>query len=308
MYKQASHYRIDLDGLLLFHAIAATGSLTRAAEKVGVPKATLSRRLRRLERDLGTALVKHGHRRLVLTDAGSALYTSSQGLAAEAEALAEYASSLRAEPAGALRVSLPIGYLGSVCARALTKFAARHPRVRLTVQQTDQWVDVSQQPFDIAVHVGKVVNRNLPVRILARMRRHAYAAPEYLKRRGLPVTPADLAAHDCIVSPLQLAAGLWRVIPAAKGRLTSPSQPRATVSDVLLALEMARAGMGVTILPQALAQVEVANGVLQPVLPDWRIPLAQVVATYADRRYMPAQLRTLLDHLAAEFADASIDH
>jgi DNA-binding transcriptional LysR family regulator len=301
-------HRVDLDGLLLFHSIAATGSLTRAAEKVGVPKATLSRRLRQLERDLGTALVKHGHRRLVLTEAGAALYASSQGLAAEAEALAEYAASLRAEPAGALRVSLPIGYLGSVCARALTKFAARHPRVRLTVQQTDQWVDVSQQPFDVAVHVGKVVNRNVPVRTLARMRRDAYAAPEYLKRRGLPITPADLSAHDCIVSPLQLAAGLWRVIPAGKGRLTSPLQPRATVTDVLLALEMARAGMGIAILPQALARADVANGTLQPVLPDWRIPLAQVVATYAERRYMPAQLRALLDHLVTEFAETNIDH
>ena len=299
--------RVDLDGLLLFHAIAATGSLTRAAEKVRVPKATLSRRLRQLERQLGTALMKHGHRHLVLTDAGAALYASSQGLAAEAEAVAEYAESLRIEPAGALRVSLPIGFLGSVCSRALTKFAARHPRVRLTVQQTDQWVDVSQQPFDIAVHVGKVPNPNLPARVLARVRRRAYAAPDYLRRRGLPATPAELATHDCIVSPLQLAAGLWRVIPAAKGRLTSPSQPRATVTDVLLALDLARTGMGVAILPQAVARADVASGALQPILPDWRIPHAQVVATYAERRYMPAQLRSLLDHFAAEFAETTID-
>jgi DNA-binding transcriptional LysR family regulator len=299
-------YRIDLDGLLLFHAIAANGSLTRAAEKAGVPKATLSRRLRQLERELGMALVKHGHRRLVLTDAGSALYASSLGLVAEAEALAEYAESLRAEPAGALRVSVPIGFLGSVCASALSKFAARHPRVRLTVQQTDQWVDVSQQPFDVAVHVGKAINSNLPVRVLARLRRHAYAAPDYLKRRGTPLTPADLATHDCIVSPLQLAAGLWRVIPAAKGRLTSPSQPRATVTDVSLAMELARAGMGVAVLPQALARTQIASGTLQQVLPNWRIPLAQVIATYAERRYMSAQLRGLLDHLAAEFGETNV--
>jgi len=292
------HAPLDLNALLLFHGIAASGSLTRAAAQLDVPKATLSRRLRALEREIDALLVTRGRRRLELTEAGAALYAASQQLVSEARAVGDYARTLRAELDGALRVAVPTGYMATLCGRALLRFAALHPRVRLQVFQTDRWIDVTEEPFDIVVRVGAVPNRALPVCPLARIRRGAYASPQYLKSRAAPAQPADLAQHECVIVASQLAAGVWPALER-RGR---PAPPRAIVSDVYLARDMALAGLGITVLPEALCREDLAAGRLVRLLLDWRIPPADVVATYADQRHLPAKLRSFLDLLRAEFA------
>ena len=298
--------RIDLNALLMFHAIASTGSLTRAAARLDVSKATLSRRLRDLEREVNALLVTRGHRRLELTEAGAVLFADSQTLAAEAQAVADRVRTLRTEFDGALRIAVPTGFMATVCDKAVLRFAARHPRVRLHVTQADRPIDVTQEPFDVAVHIGAVPNRDVPMRLLARVRRGAYASPAYLKGRPTPLAVADLAANACIALSSQISAGVWSIIERS-GRRSARRSLRAIVSDVHLAREMARAGLGIAALPEALCREDVESGRLVRVLTEWRIPVAEVFATYADRHYMPSKIRTFLDLLRTEFDDLIAD-
>lgn len=292
--------RVDLNALLLFHGIASTGSLTRAAARLDVPKATLSRQLRALEGEVDALLVKRTHGRLELTDAGAALYARMQTLAAEVDEVAEYARNLRTELEGVLRVAVPTGFMGTLCGQAVLKFSVQHPRVRLRVQQTDLAVDVIRDPVDVVVHVGPSPTQAAPTRVLARIRRGAYASPEYLRAHGSPANRRELAAHDCIVLASQQVGGVWAL---AQGEADATlADPRAVVSDIHLAREMALAGAGIAVLPEAICRDDVAAGRLQPVLTDWRIPLAQVSATYAERRHLPEKVRRFLDLLRSEFA------
>lgn len=301
--RSRSRKRVDLNALLLFHGIVSTGSLTRAAAKLDVPKATLSRQLRALERELDALLVKRARGRLELTDAGAALYARTQTLAAEVDEVAEYAHTLRHELEGVLRLAVPTGFLGTLCGRAVLRFALLHPRVRLRVQQTDRPVDVIREPVDLVVHVGSSPNQNAPTRVLARIRRGAYASPAYLRTHPAPVRPQDLASHDCIVLASQQLAGLWSMIAGSASEDADRSGARAVVSDIHLAHEMALAGMGIAVLPEALCRDDEAAGRLQRVLPNWRIPLGEVCATFAERRHLPAKVRRFLDLLQAEFAN-----
>jgi DNA-binding transcriptional LysR family regulator len=292
--------RVDLNALLLFHEIAATGSLTRAAARLDVPKATLSRQLRALERDMDTLLVKRARGRLELTDAGAALYARMQTLAAEADGVVEYARNLRTEIEGVLRVAVPTGFMGALCGQAVVKFTVLHPRVRIRVQQTDLAVDVMRDPIDLVVHVGSSPSRHAPTHVLARIRRAAYASNEYLRAHAAPAHRRELAAHDCIALTSQQLGGVWS-FDTGDGR-TSRSEPRAVVSDIHLARELALAGVGIAVLPEALCRDDVVAGRLQRVLPEWRIPLAEVSASYADRRHLPQMTRGFLDQLRAQFA------
>lgn len=356
MRRATSRKRVDLNALLMFHGIASTGSLTRAAAKLDVPKATLSRQLRALERELDALLVKRAHGRLELTDAGAALYARTQTLAADVDDVAEYAHSLRNELEGVLRIAVPTGFMGALCGKAVLRFALMHPHVRLHVQQTDRPVDVIREPVDVLVHVGSSPGQSAPTRVLARIRRGAYASPAYLRTHPAPAHPRDLATHDCIALASQQLGGVWPMIEGhagdavAAGRtslasaerravaspdrsIASTNRPttstghttartdrlmastdrftaradrttaRAVVSDIHLAREMALAGLGIAVLPEALCRDDVAAGRLQRVLPDWRIPLGEVSATYAERRHLPAKVRRFLDLLQAEFAN-----
>jgi len=301
VHGPTSRKRVDLNALLLFHAIASTGSLTRAAAKLDVPKPTLSRQLRALEQELETLLVKRAHGRLELTDAGAALYSRMQALAVEVDEVAEYARNLRGELEGVLRVAVPTGFLGTLCGQAVVRFTTLYPRVRIRVQQTDLPVDVMREPVDVVVHVGSSSSQRAPSRVLARIRRGAYASPEYLGGHGTPAHRRELAAHDCIALTSQQLDGVWLFDAGDKRAVRS--EPRAVVSDIHLARELALAGVGIAVLPEALCRDDVSAGRLQRLLPDWRIPLAEVSATYAERRHLPPKIRRFVDLLRAQFAN-----
>jgi DNA-binding transcriptional LysR family regulator len=223
-----------------------------------------------------------------------------QTLAAEVEEIADYARNLRSELEGVLRVALPTGFMGTLCGQAVLKFTVLHPRVRIRVQQTDRPVDVAREPVDVVVHVGPSPSSNAPTRVLARIRRGAYASPEYLRGRSPPAHRRDLATHDCIALATQQLGGVWSFNAGAEH--ADRSEPRAIVSDIHLAREMALAGVGIAVLPEALCRDDLDAGRLQRVLPDWRIPLAEVSATYAERRHLPEKIRRFLDLLRVQFA------
>jgi DNA-binding transcriptional LysR family regulator len=198
---------------------------------------------------------------------------------------------------GTMRVCIPFGLAGTWISRALARFSLEYPDVKLTIHITNSWVDVSEEPYDVAIYIGRVRNEQLPVRRLATLPRGVYASPAYLERKGVPQKPADLLHHDCVALESQLADRLWVVESPENGRPVNVS-PRMTVSDIVTAREMAIAGVGLSILTHVIGEADVKENRLVRVLPDWQLPTVDLSATFLERRHMPVRVRAFIDMLA----------
>jgi DNA-binding transcriptional LysR family regulator len=287
--------RLDLNLLMMFLDIVNAGSISQTAVRLHVPKATLSRKLRQLEQQIGAVLLKRGPHKLEMTEVGQALYQHCERIAAEAADASTIAAEMQSQLRGTMRISIPFGIGNTWISQALARFALLYPDVKLTIDVTNRWVDVSEEPYEIAIYIGRVRNEHLPVRRLAELSRGVYASPSYLERHGVPKVPADLLKHECIALETQLSDGLW-TFNTPEGSTTLA--PRMTATDVVVVREMVIAGLGCAILTHALTESEVHSGGLVRVLPEWRIPPVPVVAMFLERRHMPQRIRAFIDLIA----------
>ena len=288
---------VDMNSLLLFYHLANATSLRKASEQLKVPIATTSRKLRELEKELGAVLFKRGPRRLVLTDAGNAIYEHCERIASEVSAARQVVAELQTEPSGEIRVSLPYGFGTNWISGTIARFAIAYPRVELMIQATQHSIDVSDEQVDVAFHVGRVGNQQLPALKISELRRGVYASPAYCKERGVPLKPADLARHECIPLESQRLDGLWTF---RQGNRAIPVRSRINVSDVSTAEKMAIAGLGFVILPNIICHEALRSGQLRRVLADWEIPPLVVTATFLERRHLPLRVRAFLDFIRKE--------
>jgi DNA-binding transcriptional LysR family regulator len=288
---------LDLNLLMLFLEIVNSGSISQAAARLSTPKATLSRKLRQLEQQVGAVLLKRGPHRLEVTEIGQALLQHCQRIAAEAADASVIASEMQSQLRGTMRICIPFGLASTWISKALARFALEYPDVRLTIHVTNSWVDVSEDPYDVAIYIGRVRNEHLPVRRLAELPRGVYASPKYLERRGVPQRPTDLVNHDCIALETQLRDRLWTFEMPDSNRSVTVT-PRMTVSDIIAAREMAVAGLGCCILTHVVGEADVQAKRLARVLHEWQIPPVEISATFLERRHMPLRIRAFIDMLA----------
>jgi DNA-binding transcriptional LysR family regulator len=290
---------IDVNSMLLFYEVVNAGSINQAAVVLKTPKATISRKLRRLEQHVGAVLLKRGSQKLSLTSSGEALFQRCERILAEAQGARAAVTEMQTQLSGQLKLATAFG-LGPWINPALASFALEYPNVELVVDETHRWVDVSEEPYDIVIHLGKIRNERIPVRRFAELRRGLYASARYLAGRPAPRAPAELLEHSCIVLTQQLDDGLWRVGESASSREVVV-KPHARVSDIVIAHELAVAGVGIAMLPHAICRRDVADGKLVQLLNAWRIPPLIPAATYLERRYLPQRVRALLEFIAAQF-------
>jgi DNA-binding transcriptional LysR family regulator len=293
---------IEPNDLLLFARVVEEGSFSRAGERLGLPKSTVSRRVAALEAELGERLLLRTTRKLSLTDLGHSLLTHARQVADEAEAAAALAQHRQAAPSGKLRVSMPADFATVVLSQVMAAFVARYPTISLEVDLSPRRVDLVGEGFDLAIRMGELPDdATLAARMLAQLSQGLYAAPAYLQRRGTPTEPEALMEHETLQilyrdgepRPWVLARDgqHWQGIPPARARANSPD----------LLIRMARAGAGIAMVADHFAEGYVKGGELIPVLVDWTPPSSPAWAVFPGRRLMPARTRVFLDALQAEF-------
>jgi DNA-binding transcriptional LysR family regulator len=296
---------IDVNSMLLFYEVVNTGSINQASGVLHIPKATISRRLRRLEQHVGAVLLKRGAQKLSMTSSGEALYPHCERILAAAQGARVAVAEMQTQLSGQLKIATAFG-LGPWIKPALASFALAYPNVELVIDETNRWIDVNEEPYDIVIHLGKIRNERLPVRRLAQLARGFFASPRYLADRQPARVPADLLGHSCIVLTQQLDDGLWRFRDPT-GTRDVGVKPHARVSDIVIAHELAVAGVGVAMLPHAICRTDIQQGRLVQVLPNCRIAPLSPSATYLERRYVPLRIRALLDLVAAQFKLDPVD-
>ena len=290
--------KIASDDLLLFAAIAEEGSLVRAAESLGMPKATVSRRLANLEAALGQQLMVRTTRRLSLTDFGQAFLEQCLRVAEEVEAANDFARSQERQPSGRLRVSMPGDYAQQQLSRAIATFVEQYPEIQLDLDLTSRRVDLIGEHFDLAIRMGELANDStLVVRKIDEQRFGLYASPIYLGLHSAPSVPEDLMQHDCVRQMSARGTAIaWKLINGKKvWEQVPPGRLTLNAPGVIQQLLLDGAGIGA--LPERFAEHDVRLNRLVRVLPDWCFPTVPAWAVMPTRRYLPAKTRAFLEHI-----------
>lgn len=291
-HRPSAGHRADLNALLLFYDTVNSGSINRASRQLDVPKSTISRKLSLLERQFGATLVKRGARNLGLTEIGAALYERCERIVAELKDADDETSELQGGLTGLLRVSMPV-YFMTWMAEAIAEFANGNPGLRLEIEAHNRWVDVMEEPYDIAIQFGQARDVTVPMRRLAELSRGFYASPAYLRDRGVPHVVADLARHEIISHQYQQRDRAW---PEA---LNAGGPARIIVNHAVLVHELVRRGLGIGLMPDMMCRQDVAEGRLKLLAIEWQAAPLQVYATFLAPRYAPRKIRAFLDRIAA---------
>ena len=291
---------IDPVDLLIFARVAELGSFSRAADRLGLPKSTVSRRLAALEQRVGERLLLRTTRRQTLTEFGLQMLEHARQVAFEVDAAAALSAHRQSVPGGRLRVSMPSDFANLLLTESLAAFVAMHPAISLELDLSPRRVDLLGEGFDLAVRVGDLPDDTLlAARRLAVFPAGLYAAPDYLAEHGVPGHPEQLAQHDA-VRQLQAngePAG-WTLVQGDQ-RWEGVPPGRASANSPELLIRLACAGVGIVAVPDYFAQPDVRRGLLRRILTDWCAPSHTAWAVFPGRKLMPAKTRVFIDMLQA---------
>ncbi len=289
--------------LRAFVQIAQDGSFSRAAHALGVPKATLSRRLADLERRLGVQLLIRTTRTVQVSAAGRGFLPEAVAVLTALEDAAARVRELGGEPRGRLKLTAGVEYGAAVLAPLLAEFAAAQPAIELAIELTDRRIDLVHEGFDLAIWVGAVRDPALALRRLGALGYGLYASPAYLAAHGRPRYAHELAEHPALQFVDGDAPPSWTLTDGRQS-LEVPIRARVRANDHRTLCEAAHAGLGIAFCAEFVAEREVAAGRLERLLPSFGAAEIPVHAVFSSPRVLTPKLRALLDFLVARLAVA----
>lgn len=283
----------SLDDLRLFVLTARHSSLTQASKELDVPMATLSRRLKRLEAQLGCRLFERNAHLFGLTSAGQMYLEQCGPLVADLSQASERLDRHYHSLCGVLRIAAPTNSAQNWLGRCTGAFMQMYPKIRLDLHLSNHNADLAEDRFDLAFRAGEPMQADWVARPVWRSRLRLCAASRYLRQAGVPAHPAELVRHRLIVSnPIRR----WSLTHRSSGEVAGVlPEPAITVDDNLVALEFARHGQGIALLPDYNFTGDVAIDGVESVLPDWEGPPRVINMLYRDRDLIPTRLRTFVD-------------
>lgn len=295
---------VEPNDLLLFARIVEAGSFSAAADRLNLPKSTVSRRISLLEARLGERLLQRTTRKLMVTEFGASLLEHARKVVEEAEAAGALAQHRQAAPSGRLRISLPADFANLGMSAMIAGFIARYPAVNVELDLSPRRVDLVAENFDIAIRMGDLPDdATLAARRVTLQRFGLYASPCYTAVRGLPEHPDDLLNHDLLCLLSRGGGPLSWVLTRGKLRWERELRARLTANSPDLLARIACSGAGIAASSELFAQPLVNKGELVRVLPEWDLPPATGWAVFPGRRLMPAKTRAFLDMMEAMFCN-----
>ena len=291
---------VDMLDVLAFVRVAETGAFARAAERMGISKSILSRRVARLEEQLGARLLTRTAQGAQPTDIGQTYYARASNILAELEAAQEVVADAVTQVAGPIRLTAPITFGTHHLAPALVDFSRAHPRVELDVSLDDKRVDLVGGGFDLAIRIGRLPDSSLKARKLTTVRASVLASPAYVTRRGRPIRPADLQGHDLLFyANLPMSEQFRFDVDGHGEQVNGVMRMRADNGEMLKAAAVA--GLGVVVLPNFIASPAIRSGELEVLLQDYPLPEVALQAVMPPGRASTARVRALVDFLAERF-------
>jgi DNA-binding transcriptional LysR family regulator len=290
---------ISTEDLHFFITLTAAASLADAARKLDVTPPAVTQRLHLLEKRLGMRLIDRSGRRMVLTDEGELLAVHARRICDDIGNLSDTLASRRGTVAGHLRVIAPLGFGQRYVAPVIAQFRSLYPEVTASLMLSDRPTHVSDDSWDLMVHIGELRDSTLVSRRLAPNRRILCAAPRYLALRGEPLHPDELRAHDCIaLRENDEDVTMWRFMPKHHGTPANVRiEPCLTSNDGGTVRDWALAGLGIIARSEWDVAEHLHAGRLVPLLDEWQLPDADVVALISSRHGRSLRATRFLDLL-----------
>jgi len=283
-----------------FASVVDAGSFVKAADALASSKAAVSRYVSELEARLGVRLLHRTTRRLSLTEAGQVFYARCKDLLAELESAEAEITSHGSEASGLAKINVPVSFGIRHLAPLWGDFMRAHPKVRLDITLTDRVVDLVEEGYDMAVRIATLPSSMLVSRRLATTRIVLCASPEYLRVRGTPQHPRELAEHSVLAYSYLSTKDEWR-FEGPDGAVSVKTQPvlRSNSGDICLAAALSHEG--VILQPTFLVSDDLSAGRLIELLPDYRTRELGIYAIYPTRKHLAPKVRALIDFLVDAF-------
>lgn len=282
-----------LRAMEVFVRIAEAGSLTAAADALGLSPPAVVRTLAALERELGVRLLNRTTRRSSLSDEGREYYERCRRVLADVEAAEASLQSRRTEPRGRLRITAPVMFGRLRVAPVVTEFLARHAGVEVDLLLLDRVVDLVEDGIDVAFRIAHLPDSSLVAVSVGQTRRVVCASPDYLRRAGTPKTPAELSAHRCIVFGGLTPGNEWSFAGKPSARLPVHPVLRTNQGDVAIAAVEQGLGCGQFLGYQV--EPSIAAKRLKRILVPYEAPPVPIQAVYPHARHLSANVRAFVD-------------
>lgn len=287
---------LDLNSLLLVQALAASGSFTAAAERLGSSKTKISLQIKALEQQLGVALFRRTTRQVSLTAEGKQLVERCLPLLDELRSELQQLSQTDAELTGTLVISAPEDYSNRVLVPILLQFQQRHPKLQLDLRSSDQVQDLIKQGLDLSIRIGWLQDSSQKAQRLGDFGQWLLASPDYLAKFAVPQQPDDLKTMNLIAFTLLPTPQQWQFKRGSQSvDLRLPSRIKTSSTHTVTSLLLHGAGLGV--LPDYSAKVLLQQGLLHRVLPEWQLPAGGIYAVYPPGPHRPAKVRQFVAFL-----------
>jgi len=291
----------QLDAMRIFVRVAELASFTEAADTLGLPKASISTAVQRLEAHLGARLLHRTTRRVRMTQDGQVFYERSKDLLADMDELKTLFSPDASALEGRLRVDMPIGMARNLVLPALPDFLAGHPGLEVELSATDRRVDLVREGFDCVLRVGALDESSLVARRLGSFPLVNCASPGYIARHGMPTSPDDLTSHRLIhyLPVLGSRCPGFEYVDGSGATRHVPMAGALSVSDSQSYTAGCLAGLGIIQSPVTVMHEFIARGELVEVLPDHRAAPMPVALLYANRRHLPRRVQAFMSWIEA---------
>jgi DNA-binding transcriptional LysR family regulator len=295
--KNGGNARLDLNQVFQFVEVVRASSFAEAARRLRMPANSLSRKIQRLEADLGTRLIHRSTRKLALTTAGQAFFDRCASSVADLARAGQESIDGNRMPGGLVRVAAPADFFDLFRLEWIAEFLATHPRLRMEFILDDAKADLIAASIDLAVRAGHLVDSNHRGHKLIGTHFGFVASPSYLAARGTPTSLRSLTAHDCLPVSNRSGPVIWN-LQSSDGSSTIEVSGRFRANTARVVLRAAVAGLGIALLPELLTAPEVGAGRLIQVLPGYRREGADLYAVCASRRQVPRAVSAFIEFVA----------
>ncbi len=281
---------MELNEMGVYATVVDLGSFTRAADKLSMPKSTVSRHVSQLEQRLGVRLLNRTTRQLKPTEVGKLYFQHCSRIIEEAEQAREVIQNMQAEPSGLLRLTLPLAFGNEFIQLLIKDFLQLHPKIKVEIQMDNRNLDMLDEELDVAFRMGDLADSSLVARHIGMNRLILCATPAYLQQHGTPETMQDLVDHEFIRHPSA-------PMTLFKNQKEYPllTQDRLMLNDMDLVRKMTLQDMGIGMLPKLLACEEVRGGRLVQVMEEYTGPKKDIYLVYAGRRQKAAKVAAFVD-------------
>ncbi|CDZ51957.1 Transcriptional regulator, LysR family [Neorhizobium galegae bv. orientalis] len=285
----------NLADLEIFVKVAASGNMSAAAKSLGISPAVVSKRIKRLEEQLGTRLLQRTTRQVGMTDAGKGFYDRIANVLTGIEDAEQFVSGRSTEIAGNLRISAPTSFGRMHIAPHLPTFMQANPHLSIDLMLSDEFTDIIAQGFDVAIRISELKDSSLVARKLVQVQRILCASPSYIERHGAPTSIEELADHHCLTAH---NGEPWR-LEGPKGPLVYRPAGMLNTNSSEVIREAVIAGLGIALRSTWDISNELKDGRLVMVMPGYEgSKNISVSAVYPSRQHLPSKVRAFIEYLA----------